>query len=68
MRPDPAYGVCRAGYAVAGLMGAQAPYVVTVVVTGTRELIVDAVTAQEAMEIAAELSGVVEVLSAEAQE
>lgn len=49
-------------------MSAAVPYVVTVVVSGVREVIIEAVTAEEAMEAAERMAGVIKVLDAEPQE
>lgn len=49
-------------------MSASVPYVVTVVVQGTREVIIYAVTKAEAAEAAEEMDGVIGVFSVELQE
>jgi hypothetical protein len=49
-------------------VSASTQYLVRVLVSGERELIVEAVTKQEAMEEAAKLSGVIHVIDAELAE
>jgi hypothetical protein len=49
-------------------VSAEVPYVVTVLVSGYREVIVEAVTAAEAQEKAEALSGVIQVMCVELQQ